>query len=88
MGALIVPNGATHAAVVTIAFADDGEDEQSVVGFGSREQCEGIASTLPAVSYEGPRRVRDASASVFRLHPFCDVCGQRHEGARACQVSK
>jgi hypothetical protein len=75
---LAIPNDATHAAVITIRFAE-GEPEESVVALGSFEECDRAARLLPATSYSGSRQPVDASVSVVPLVPFCQQCQQRHE---------
>lgn len=84
MSAYIVPNDATHVLVSVVDFSDGGESEESVLHFGSFESCDAAARLIPAISYSGSRPVKDARVSVFPLHPFCDLCGQRHEHMRAC----
>jgi hypothetical protein len=80
----IIPNDATHAALVRIDFADGGPPDEYPVGFGTLRECDEIARTLPGVAYDGGRPVREARCGVVELVPFCETCGQRHRVERGC----
>ena len=72
----VIPNEATHAAVVHIDFSE-GEPEEIPVQFGTLEVCREVARALPAVSTDRPGAT-GARVSVVRLHPLCSTCGSRH----------
>ncbi len=44
-----------------LEFDDDGEPEGAILHRGTEEECERLASMLPAVAYNGPRNVLRAS---------------------------
>ena len=76
----VIPNDATHVALVVMQF-EEGEPDEWPVMFGSKVECDSAARLLPAVNYTGPRKARSAEVGVYILHPFCRDCGQRHEDA-------
>lgn len=75
-----VPNHATHMAMYRIVFTE-GPDEESVLCFGTRDECVRCLESLPAVSYSGDRRPVRATGELHDLVPFCSMCSQRHDGA-------
>lgn len=82
--AYVIPNDATHAAVVTINFAD-GEPEGIPVAFGSFEECDGVARERPVTIYKGERQATTASIDVYALKPM-HACGQRHDESEGCAI--
>jgi len=79
VSAYVIPNEATHAALVTIEY-EEGEPDEFPVTFGSFDQCDRVARSLPAVAATSGRCAKSASVSVVELHPLCGACAQRHPG--------
>lgn len=78
MSIYAIPNEATHAALVTIEY-ETGAPDEFPVGFGTLDECDRVARTLPAVAATSGRVGKSASVTVVALYPLCGTCGQRHE---------
>lgn len=68
-----------------LEFDDDGEPEGAILHRGTEEECERLASMLPAVAYNGPRNVLRASMRWAPEAPNPEFTGA-HLWASACNV--
>lgn len=77
-GSYIIPSEATHVALVIMSFDDEEPNEEAPLGFGSLEQCLEMIDGVPAVTYNGNRKIKYAYMCVSELKQLCGVCKQRH----------
>ncbi len=64
----LIPADATHVAVIEYEFSDDGEPEFTPLHYGSFEDCDRIASSVPGCAYNGERPNPKAYARVYPLN--------------------